>query len=333
VDYPRVYPGGRLRSNYNILYRVAARLRDPETQAVAERLRAFGQSNHEEYWTLLWRDPTLEAAPISRIPLRHHFQDSGVVYVRTSWDNDATVLAFRAGPPEGHRALALEKKVPEWRPSDGHVHPDANSFILYARGHYLTGDTGYLGVPRSSNHNTITVGGFGQGQEGNHDVWAGMPRESLDRIRIVEANFSETKVRVVGEAASAYPSDAALVRYEREVVLDPQGTLQVRDRIETREPKKVEWNLNADTPFQAHSRTFAVNAGDVVMDVVAHPPHGATFERRASRVKAPGPPGSLTSGAIEERGYQLVITAPLATRFLFETTLRVRHEAKTAEAR
>ncbi len=333
ADYPRVFPGGRLRSNYNILYRVAARLRDPETQAVAERLRALGQSNHEEYWTLLWRDPTLEAAPISRIPLRHHFQDSGVVYVRTSWDKDATVLAFKAGPPEGHRALTLEKKVPEWRPSTGHAHPDANSFIFYARGRYLTGDTGYLGVPRSSNHNTITVGGFGQGKEGNHDVWAGMPRESLDRIRIVEANLSEGKARIVGEAAAAYPSQASVDRYEREVVLDPQGTLRIRDRIETHEPKKVEWNLNADTPFQARSHAFAVNAGDVVMDVITRPPHGATLERRTARVKAPGPPGSLTSGSIEERGYQLVITAPPATSFLFETTLRVRRETKTAVAR
>jgi len=145
--------------------------------------------------------------------------------------------------------------------------------------------------------------------------------------------LTEGKARIVGEAAGAYPGDAAVERYEREVVLDPQGTLQIRDRIETREPKNIEWNLNADTPFQARSHTFAVSAGDIVMDVIAHPPAGATFDRRAARVKAPGPPGSLTSGSVEERGYQLVITAPPATRFLFETTLRVKPEAKTAVTR
>ncbi|HYS55953.1 MAG TPA: DUF4962 domain-containing protein [Thermoanaerobaculia bacterium] len=313
ADYPRVYPDGRLRSNYNILYRVAARLRDPETQAVAERLRAFGQSNHEEYWTLIWRDPSLEAAPMTRIPLRHHFEDSGVAYIRTSWDKDATVLAFKAGPPEGHRALALQPKVPEWRQSTGHAHPDANSFIFWAAGRYLTGDTGYSGMSRARNHNTITVGGVGQGIEGKHDVWAGVPRESLDRIRIVEVN----QTRIIGEAAGAYPKEAALERYRREVILGPKGTLQIRDRIETREAKKVEWHLNADTPLQKTSNGFATDA----MEVIAHPPSGATFEMRPTLVKVPGLPGSLTEGPIEERGDQLVITAPPATKFEFETTL------------
>ena len=98
-------------------------------------------------------------------------------------------------------------------------------------------------------------------------------------------------------------------------------------------PKKVEWNLNADTPFQERSHVFSVKAGDVVMDVITRPPNGATFERRAASVKAPGPPGSLTSGSIEERGHQFVITAPPATRFLFETTLRARREMKAAVAR
>jgi len=60
------------------------------------------------------------------------------------------------------------------------------------------------------------------------------------------------------------------------------------------------------------------------MDVIARPPHGATFERRATRVNAPGPPGSLTEGVVEERGHQLVITAPPATTFAFETILRAR---------
>src|SRR5919198_1371085 len=45
-EYDRVYPGGnhKLQSNYNVLYRVARRLNDPETQAVAARLATFGHS-------------------------------------------------------------------------------------------------------------------------------------------------------------------------------------------------------------------------------------------------------------------------------------------------
>jgi hypothetical protein len=162
------------------------------------------------------------------------------------------------------------------------------------------------------------VGGVGQGIEGKHDVWAGMSRESLDRIRIVEA----TQTRIVGEAAGAYPQEAALERYRREVILDPKGTLQIRDRIETREPKKVEWYLNADVPFQKTSKGFAADG----MEVISHPPSGATFEMRPTLVKVPGLPGSLTEGPTEERGDQLVITAPPATKFEFEMILLVKEK-------
>jgi hypothetical protein len=308
-EYERVYPGDRLRSNYNILYRVAARLRDPETQVVAERYRAFGHSNQEEYWTLIWRDPSLPAAPMRNIPLRHHFEDSGYVYMRTSWDKDATVLAFKAGPPEGHRALVLQKQIPDWRPSDGHAHPDANSFIFYARGRYLTGDTGYAGIPRSRNHNTITVGGVGQGIEGQHDVWHGMPADSLDRIRVLEA----TATRVVGEAAGAYPATAALTRFRRELVLDG-ATLIIRDQIETNEPKTIEWHLNSDTPPSES------------MKITTHPPRGSKSVTRPTSVNTPGRPGSLTEGPVEDRGYQLVITAPAATKFAFQIILRAKEK-------
>ena len=49
AEYPRVYPGGTLQSNFNVMYRVAARLKDPQAQAVAERYASFGHSNLEEY--------------------------------------------------------------------------------------------------------------------------------------------------------------------------------------------------------------------------------------------------------------------------------------------
>ena len=83
-------------------------LQDPQAQAVAERYASFGHSNLEEFWTLLWRDPSLKAgADRRRCRSPHHFEDSGVVYMRTSWAKDATAIAFKAGPPEGHRVAAL----------------------------------------------------------------------------------------------------------------------------------------------------------------------------------------------------------------------------------
>src|SRR4029078_10318069 len=102
ADYDRAFPNGTLQSNFNVMYRVAARFKDPEAQAIAERYANFGHSNLEEYWTLLWRDPSLKPAAMSAFPLQHHFKDMGVYYFRTSWDKDALAFAFKAGPPEGH---------------------------------------------------------------------------------------------------------------------------------------------------------------------------------------------------------------------------------------
>ena len=100
---------------------------------------------------------------------------------------DATAVAFKAGPPEGHRAARLAGTVPEWALDSGHSHPDNGSFIVWANGKYLTGDTGYAGLPSARHHNTITVGGVGQGIEGQHDVWRKMSPAALDGIRIVSA--------------------------------------------------------------------------------------------------------------------------------------------------
>jgi hypothetical protein len=56
--------------------------------------------------------------------------------------------------------------------SPGHSHPDANSFILFSHGSYLTGDSGYAGVPMTEHHNTLLIDGKGQGNEGQgHDAW------------------------------------------------------------------------------------------------------------------------------------------------------------------
>src|SRR5260370_21048031 len=128
-------------------------------------------------------------------------------------------------------------------------------------------------------HNTLTVGEVGQGIEGKFDVWAGMPRESLDQIRIVDA----TQTRIVGEAAGAYRKEAALESFRREVIFDPKGTLQIHDRIETREPKKIEWHLNAETPLQKTSNGLPTDG----MEVLAHPPTRVAIEMRPTRVKVP----------------------------------------------
>jgi hypothetical protein len=321
-DYAREYPTGRLKSNYNVLYRVAARFTDSQTQAVAERMKAFGHTNQEEWWTLLWRDATLTAAPIGAIPLAYHFEDSGVVYFRTSWAADATAFAFKAGPPEGHRVTRLLAKVPEWRLSSGHSHPDNGSFIVWAGGRYLTGDTGYAGQPQARHHNTVVIGGVGQGDEGEHDVWRKSNQRALDAIRITTAMFSTRSAKIEADLAGAYGPAAGASRVHRAFTFTAPGTFAVSDVIEATSPKAVEWFLHTDTPVGTAGGWYLLGVKPVqlVVDVKAA---GATVTTGETILMAPGKPGSITSGPQQQRGYQLKVGTAPATVTKIDATLTV----------
>jgi hypothetical protein len=321
AEYGRVYPGGTLQSNFNALYRVAARLRDSEAQAVALRYAGFGHGNLEEYWTLLYRDPELKPAPMSALPLRHHFEDSGVVFVRTSWEKNATAFAFKAGPPEGHRVAALLPRVPEWRLSSGHAHPDAGSFILWSKGRYLTGDTGYAGLPAARNHNTLTFGGVGQGVENNHDVWRGMSYAALDQVRIREADVKGRGAKIVADFAGAYPEKAGLKSLTRTFTWDGAATFTVIDDVALAAAKPVEWHLQSDTEFERDAHHHQNDGGLEVRFVSAGI---AAIEAARATVKSPGPPGAIETGPEEERGYRLTARTPAAASHRIEVALRVR---------
>jgi hypothetical protein len=343
AEYNRVYPGGTLQSNFNALYRVAARLQDREAQAVAARYASFKHSNLEEYMTLLWRDPQLEAAPMASIPLARHFEDSGVVFARTSWESDATAFAFKAGPPEGHRVARLLPRIPEWKLSSGHAHPDANSFIIWARGRYLTGDTGYSGLVSSRQHNTVTVGGLGQGIETDHDVFKSIPYATLAETKIISveglssgSGGSRADRRdglrspfvITGDATSSYPASANLTRFRRTFTFHAPDRFVIDDVVETSAPKTIEAYLHTDEPVRGANENgrYQLGPSAVWLDTRIVAPKGSRIEPGQTQIRAPGPPGSIEKGAVEQRGFELKITTPPATstRMKVEMVVQVR---------
>ena len=326
-DYERAYPGGTLQSNFNHMYRVAARFKDPEAQAIAQRYADFGHSNLEEYWTLLWRDASLKPAPMTAFPLQHHFKDMGVFYYRTSWEKDALAFAFKAGPPEGHRVASLLPKLPEWSLDSGHAHPDAGSFIIWANGRYLTGDTGYAGLPTARNHNTVTFGGVGQGVEGQHDVWRGAPYSVFTGIRIRSVTPKGKAITIEADLAAAYPKVAALASFTRTFAFDGASSFSVSDRFTLKEPTAIEWRVQSDTPFGAAVGGAYRNAapGEPAVEVVITEPKSVEVTRAVGRIKAPGQPGSITSGPEEDRGHVLTaVTKAAAGESRISATITVR---------
>jgi hypothetical protein len=259
---------------------------------------------------------------MSSIPTSHLFEDVGVAFFRTSWDTNATAIALKAGPPEGHRVARLLKTIPEWKLSSGHAHPDAASFIIWASGRYVTGDTGYAGQPQARHHNTITVGGQGQGDEGDHDVWHAMDQSALDAIRITAMEGDGRGVRIEADAAAAYRPSAGLLRFHRVFRYDGGDLFTIEDAIELGAPKAIQWFLHSDAPVESQSGSFAT-AGPAPLRVTIASPRNAQAAVEKTRLTAPGRPGSITEGPEEQRGYDLRLEVPAAARAAIRVELKV----------
>ena len=320
-EYPRTHPQGHFNTNYNLLYRMAQRFQSPEAQGVADWLKSFGQVNAEDFWSLVWYDTKIKPVPIDRQPTWHYFSDHEVVYWRSNWSKDATAFAFKCGPPEGHHTEALLNRFPDWRLSSGHAHPDANSFIIFARGEYLTGDTGYAGVPMTEHHNTLLINGKGQAKEGEgHDAFAAVPYELLNQIHIDQVKVDQHQVIVRGDATAAYGPGLGLKKFVREFVYRPGVGFTVTDEVETTTPAVLTLLLHADTRIEKETgNRFDIQAGGIKLLINPTITSAGNNEEIKSAIEsntltAPGPPGAVDKGERQERGEKLLLSTSGPTR-------------------
>ncbi|MEK6335601.1 MAG: DUF4962 domain-containing protein [Acidobacteriota bacterium] len=332
-EYPRTHPQGHFHTNYNLLYRLAQRFQSGEAQGVADWLKRFGQVNAEDFWSLIWYDAKLKTVPIERQTAWHYFPDHDVFYWRSDWSKSATAFSFKCGPPEGHHTEAMLQQFPEWRLSSGHAHPDANSFIIFARGKYLTGDTGYTGVPLTEHHNSLLVNGKGQAKEGSgHDAFAEVPYELLNRIRITEVKVEQSQVIIRGDATTAYGPELGLKKFVREFVYRPGAGFTVSDEVETTKPAVLTLIVHADDRVEKETAgRFSVVAGSVKLLIAPRieqssdpKPTQVQSAIETNVLTAPGPPGAVDKGERQERGQKLLLStsAPTTrTRFLMRLSV------------
>jgi hypothetical protein len=328
-EYPRTHPQGHFNTNYNLLYRLAQRFQNGEAQGVADWLKQFGHLNAEDFWSLVWYDAKLKAVSVDQQSTWHYFPDHDVFYWRSNWSKEATAFAFKCGPPEGHHAAPLLKQFPDWRLSSGHAHPDANSLIIFAQGQYLTGDSGYAGVPMTEHHNTLVIDGKGQGNEGEgHDVFAGMSYELLNRIRIAQVNVRPDEIVIRGDAAAAYAPAIGLKKFVREFVFRPATGFIVTDDVETTKPSKLSFLWHADKKIDKLSDTaFRIDSHGVKLLIEAgleepKTPFQSVIE--TNTVTAPGPPGAVDKGDRQARGQKLVLTTGRTAKAHLVERLRIQ---------
>ncbi len=306
---------------HGLLRRIAQRQGDSEAAAVADWADRIAPESREPLWDFVCRTGGRAAsASLPAIPLVHHFENAGAVYARSSWGDDATAVAFRCGPPEGHHVTRLLPALPEWRLSTGHAHPDAGSFILFAKGHYVSGDAGYTGVKLTEHHNTLLVDGRGQERDGRHEVFRDVPYERLDRIRLARAPGD--RLDLTCDLQAAYPRELGLTRLERRFVADGFRSFRIQDTLEADAPRALQALIHSDRPpRQIAARRFAIDAGPGSLEVRVLEPETVTASVVPRWVIAQGRPGSVEQGEREQRGHRLTLSAPAARASRLVVTL------------
>ncbi|MEW6357706.1 MAG: DUF4962 domain-containing protein [Planctomycetota bacterium] len=261
-----------------IEYRLASEFRDGHVQWLGDAFTYHEAIRGEPggpFWNIFWYDPSVEAKVPDSLPPYRYFNDLEMATLRTDWGKDATMVAFRCGPPGGysvHRHGAG---------GYGHAQPDQNHFMLYAGGEFLLTDPGYSRWKMTREHNTILVDGHGQ--VGEQEYWFHRNLDEDQFGRIEEFFGSKMYGYIRGDAAPAYhykkndpnklgkvqePENLDLTKYLRHLLFVDGKYVVTFDEIETASPRRIDWLLHSESPFEvAGERDFAAKQGDMRLAV------------------------------------------------------------------
>ena len=165
-EYKRSHPDGRFHTNYNLLYRMASRFRDAEAQGVAAWMEGLDHYNAEDYWSLLWYDPSIPVVSIHRQQPWHYFADHEVVFWRSDWTPQAVAFAFKCGPPEGHHTKDALKAFPGLASLHGARSPRRQQLHHLRQGKISHRRHWLRGTADDRQHNTILIERRGAGERG-----------------------------------------------------------------------------------------------------------------------------------------------------------------------
>lgn len=212
------------------------------------------------------------------------------------------VRALKMAPPPPDAPMLYRSGV---------EHPDANSFIIYSHGKYLTGDTGYTGVKQTNHHNTILVDGRGQEKDGRHEVFKEVPYERLNKLRLADVWSTPEFFYARGLAAPAYYSDLNLARFDRHFLYIAPDYFVIWDELVADTPRAYTWLLNAEETVVTQTRnSFALPNGDATLFVQLLLPDAPVVKVERLIVTTQGRPGEVEKGRQEQRGVQLVESTP-----------------------
>ncbi len=274
MQFKTKYPeeAGLARWLFDYLYR------ENPSQGPFDRT-TFGFVNRYGFISYMYHTRSAEPIPPDRLPLTAGF-DNGNCIARSSWDNDATVLALNGSAPAMNCA--------------GHLHRDLNSIILAHRRERMLADPGHCCYRNlihkldadTDCHNTCTFLLPGGAMSANLSVpdtirqqdtpqrrlrdGVPLPAEPRPGRRLIVARLDDVSC-LGNDAAAAY--GAPLERFARFTFLCGENVVFVLDRIRSAQPVGTIWNWllnNRDNELEyktAGSDRMVVRRGNCGMKI------------------------------------------------------------------
>ena len=271
-------PRGHWYGPDHLLRALAREYREGHAQWLAQEIdRADVAASSAPWLNLLWYDPTVPALSLGTLPTLHHFDDMEIVSARSGWSGNESLVVFKCGPFIGHQGI----QEFSYDPGGGHVHPDANHFVVFGTGEWLIRDDGYR-AKWTGQHNTLLVDGEGQMGEGKQWFDGSEPLAVKAQPRITRVYSSRTLDHIVGDAAAAYPARLGVQRFQRHLLFLKPDVLLVIDDIQLTEPRALELRFHPESrEFKRQGRAFLFPGQHAVLRLEALTPATADIDAAA----------------------------------------------------
>lgn len=211
------------------IFRELARLNnDPVSQWFAFENNT-ANTNYSHWFNLLSYNPGLASTSPALLPTMKYFANMGIVSARSDWSGSESMIIFKSGAPMG---LLMNSEADSLKNAAdlGHVHPDANHFVIFANGEFLVKNNGYV-QRQTKYHNTLLIDNKGQWGEvtGYFNPW---PLTASRNPKIVSAVSTTKKDVMIGDASGAYFDVSNLKTFIRKLIFIKPTVLVVIDDIE-----------------------------------------------------------------------------------------------------